>query len=327
MRCRAFVAAIIAVTTIPCAAPGQPADTVHRIGLLAPGSASGSTSRIAVFREGLRQLGYIEGQNVAVEYRYADGQADRYVTNATELVRLNVSVIVVAGTTPAIAARNATTSIPIVMMGVSDPVRAGLVSSLSRPGGNITGSVTSLEDGFAGKWVQLLKEGLPHASRIGVIHNPSNPSNVGYWRDIQAAAATYNVRLASHEVRAAHELESAFIAIAADRPAALIVVTDPMLFGQRARILELIARIRVPVMFGFSDFVKLGGLISYGPNLDEDWRRAATFVGKILKGAKPADLPVEQPTKFELVINLKTAKALGLTIPPSLLLRADQVIE
>jgi putative tryptophan/tyrosine transport system substrate-binding protein len=289
MERRAFVTGLGAVLAARFVAEAQQGLKVYRIGLLIPGSAVTSADKVNAFREGLDPLGYIDSGNIMLEYRYAEGQVDRYVKNASELVRLNADILVVAGTTLAIAAKKATTSTPIVMIGVSDPVRARLVTSLGRPGGNITGSVTSLEDGFAGKWVQLLKEGLPNASRIGVVYNPSNPSNVDFWRDMQAAAVTHRLRLTSHEVRGASDLDPTFTTIARERPAALIVVTDPILFGERVRILELIARIR--------------------------------------KGAKPGNLPIEQPTKFELVINLKTAKALGLTIPPSLLLRADQVIE
>jgi putative ABC transport system substrate-binding protein len=255
---RAFLVRATAFLTASRVAEAQQSQTRYRIGLLAPGSASASANRVSVFREGLRQLGYVEGENIAVEYRYADGQADRYAKNAGELVKLNVDILVVAGTTPAIAAKNATKNIPIVIMGVSDPVGAGLIASLGRPGGNITGSATSLEDGFAGKWVQLLKEALPTASRVGVIHNPSNPSNVGYWRDIQTAASTRGMRVTSYEVRRAQDLDPTFTAIAGNRPVALIVVTDPMLFGQRIRILELIARTRVPAIFGFRRLRQVG---------------------------------------------------------------------
>src|SRR5262245_18894185 len=306
-------------------AEAQPLAKTAKIGFVNIQSASLVAVNITALREGLRQLGYIEGQNIAIEYRFADGRLDRLPDLTADLLRAQVEVLIVGGTTPAQAVKKSTSTVPIIFVGASDPIEAGLVVSFARPGGNATGLSTAHEDGFAGKWVELLREVVPTAVRAGVIHNPSNPSNVRYWRDIQAAAHGLGVR--SLEVRRVVSLDRVLITLAQEHNDGLIVATDPLLFAHRTRIVEAANQQKLAVVYGFREFGERGGLLSYGASLPEMYRRAATYVDKILWGAKPADLPVEQPTKFELVISMKTAKALGLTIPQSLLLRADQIIE
>ena len=278
------------------------------------------------FRQRLRELGYVDGQNIAFEVRSAEGRAERLPDLAADLVRLKVDVIVAGGTPAPLAAKRATTAIPIVMASAGDPVGSGLVASLARPGGNVTG-LSLLVPELGGKRLQLLKEVVPGVSRVAVLWNAANPYPVLVWRQTEAAARALGVHLQSLDVRGPDDLEGAFAAATRGRAGALITVEDPLTFGQRKRIVDFAARARLPAMYGFREFVDAGGLMSYAASLADLSRRAATYVDKILKGAKPADLPVEQPTKFELVINLKTAKALGLTIPPSVLIRADQVIQ
>jgi len=325
---RAFIAGAIAFSAVPLAADAQPAAKVYRIGLLAGYSpTSPEASHVwDGFFQGLRELGYVEGQNILIEGRFYGDRTERLPALAAELVRIKVDVIV-AGSTPAPEeAQRATSTIPIVMANHSDPVGSGLVVSLARPGRNVTGlSVLSPE--LVGKRLQLLKEAVPGISRVAVLSNPTIPFHVLELREAEVAARSLKVQLQVLEARAPSEFAGAFSAMTKDRVGGLIALGGPMFFVQRTRIVELAAQSRLPAMYGAKEFAEAGGLMAYGPNLRESFRRAATYVAMILKGAKPADLPIEQPTKFELVINVKTAKALGLTIPPSLLLRADEVIQ
>jgi putative ABC transport system substrate-binding protein len=278
------------------------------------------------FRQGLRELGYVEGQNLTVESRWADGRTERLPGLAAELVRLKADLIVAAGTPAALAVKQATTTIPIVMVGVGDPVTLGLVASLARPGGNITG-LTTVNIELAGKRVGLLKEMMPKVSRVAILWDQANPAAEFNVKETEAAAASVGLTLQVFAVRGPDEFSSSFSAMIKEHVGALIVGPSPMFFGQRRRLAGLAVEHRLPTVFTLGEYTQAGGLMAYGPHLPDVYRRAASFVDKILKGAKPADLPVEQPTKFELVINQKTAKTLGLTIPPSVLARADEVIQ
>jgi putative ABC transport system substrate-binding protein len=298
---------------------------VARIGFLGAASEAGLASGAEALRAGLRDLGYVEGKNIVIESRWAEGKYERLPGLATELVQLKVDVIV-AATTPAVrAVQKVTTTIPIVMVSVGDPVGARFVASLSRPGGNITG-LSSLRVATSSKYLELLRVAIPKLSHVAVLVNPSNPTHPNYWKNIQAAAKTIEVNLSPIQAGTASQIEAAFGPIQRERAGALIVLPDPVFLTQAPRITQLAMKNRLPTMFSTRETAEAGGLMSYGQN-PEHVRRAATYVDKILKGAKPADLPVEQPTKFELVINRKTAKAIGLTIPQELLLRADRVIE
>jgi putative ABC transport system substrate-binding protein len=323
---RALLLALAAVMTLPSVGKTQQARKVSRIGMLLSGSPSDADPMVAAFRQGLRALGYVEGQNIAIEPRWAD-VSQRLPALATELVQSKVDLIVTQGTPAAQAAKRATSTIPIVMATSGDPVAIGLVATLARPGGNITGqSILSPELG--GKRLELLKEIVPGLSRIAVLSNPTNPSHAIELKAIEVAAKTLGVALQLLEARGPEDFESVFQAAASGRAGALFLLADPLTTtAHRARLATLAARSRLPSMYGLSGYAEAGGLINYGPNLHELFRHAATYIDKILKGARPAELPVEQPTRFELAINLKTAKVLGLTIPQSILLRADQVIQ
>jgi len=311
----------------PLAAGAQQPAKVPRIGYLSPLSPPADSIRIEAFRQGLRDLGYVEGQNIAIEYRYAEGRFDRLPDLAAELVRLKVEVIVAASTPGILAAKNATSTIPIVMTLSADPVPTGLVSSLARPGGNITG-LSLLSGELNQKRLELLKEVVPNLSRVAALWNPANPASRFQLKETEAAARVLGVQLQPLEVRGPDpDFEGAFQAATRGRAGALITPDDLLIFIHRTRIVDFAAKKRLPAMHGFRELADAGGLMSYTANRPHLFRGAAMYVDKILKGAKPADLPVEQPTKFELVINLKTAKALGLTIPPSLLGRADEVIQ
>jgi putative ABC transport system substrate-binding protein len=282
---------------------------------------------VDAFREGLRELGWIEGKNIVIEYRFAEGQYDRLPALAAELVRLRVDLIAAGPTPPAMAAKNATRTIPIVMLGAAEPVELGLIESLARPGGNITGLSWSVDLEIIAKGLELLKETVPRVHLVAVLWNPANPAHAIAMRNVKAAAGSLKVPLQLLEAREPNQFDGVFATMAKSRVDALLVVADGTFARHRARLAELAAKHRVPSLHGLREHVEAGDLMSYGPDLIVTRRRAASFVDRILKGAKPADLPVEQPTKFELVINRKTARALGLTIPPSLLLRADQVID
>jgi putative ABC transport system substrate-binding protein len=304
-------------------ANGQQPVKVPRIGYLSP--RPGPSPLDEAFRQGLRELGYAESQNIAIEYRWANWGSDRLAAFAAELVRLKVEVIVSTGGNPAaLAAKDATRMIPIAFI-TADPVGLGLVPSLSRPGGNLTG-INIMTAELNPKRLDLLKEAVPGVSRVGVLANPGSHAYRTARRDLEEAARSLSVGLHFREVRGPNELDNAFSAMARERVGALLVVNDAMLFSQRGRIVDLAAKARLPGIYEWREFAEAGGLMSYGANISDMYRRLAAYVDKILKGAKPGDLPIEQPTKFELVINLKTAKALALTIPQSVLIRADEVI-
>jgi putative ABC transport system substrate-binding protein len=326
----ALLVLTIGVFSAPLVAEAQRARKIPWIGFLgnnAPTHSPGVARIWGGIWQGLREHGWLEGHNIVVESRFSEGRFERFPGFAAELVRLKVDLIV-ASTPPAIrAAKEATTTIPIVMVGLADPVGLGFVASLARPGGNITGVAFSPGEGLVAKRLQLLKEAIPGISKVAALVNPANPSHPPLLRELRVAADALKLKLQILEARTPEELESAFEAAARERANALHEVGDPMFFRHRTRILELAARSRLPTSHGSREPVEEGGLISYGVDQVDHHRRAAYYVDKILKGAKPADLPVEQPTKFELVINLKTAKALGLTIPQSVLIRADQVIQ
>ncbi len=307
------------------AARAQPSAKPPRIGILTL-SVAASMPAFEGFRQGLRDLGYVEGQNIVLELRFAQGKPERLAAMAIELAQMKVDLIVIESAQAARAARDASKAIPIVMAVVGDPVGAGLVASLARPGGNITG-LSTLSPELSGKRLELLKEVAPQAKRVAVIWNDSNPAAAGNLAETRTAARSMGIDIQSVEVRKASDLDLALEAVAAARPGALLTLTNGMFLANRTRIVEFTARRRLPAIFPDREFAEAGGLMAYGPSLTANFRRAAAYVDKILKGAKSADLPVEQPTKFELVVNLKTAKALGITIPQSLLLRADEVIQ
>ena len=309
----------------PLAADAQQAGKVARIGYVGVSSASAVPHADEAFRHGLRDLGSVEGQNIAIEYRWAEGQLDRLPDLAAELVRLKVDVIVASSTPTALAAKNATRTIPIVFVTAGDPVGSGLVAGIARPGGNITG-LSLLAPEIVAKQLQLLKEAVPQASRVAVLSNPANPYTALMVKETEAAARSLGMWVQLLGVRGADAFDSAFSAVTKGRASALFVLFDPFLFAHRTRIAEFANKNRLPAMYPHREYAETGGLMAYGADIRDNFRRAATYVHKILTGTKPADLPVEQPTKFELVINLKTAKALGLTIPQSVLIRADEVI-
>ena len=318
---------VLGILLGPLAAEAEQARKVYRIGYIAGTAAPAAAHLVEAFRQGLRDLGYVEGENVVIEYRWAEGRYERLPALAAELVRLKVDVIFAVITVAALAAKSATRTIPIVTAAASDPVEQGLVASLARPGGNVTGLTSTVGPEIAGKRLELLKEAVPMVSRVAVLWNPDSPPAAPHLRETEIAARSLRMQLQILEARSPQELESAFAAMTSAHAGALVVLPDAMFFAHRTRIAELAAKHRLPVMHGLREHVEAGDLIAYSVSLRDLWRRAAVFVDKILKGANPADLPVEQPTKFELVINMKTAKALGLTIPPSVLGRADQVIE
>jgi putative tryptophan/tyrosine transport system substrate-binding protein len=311
---------------VPILAEAQAAGKFYRVGWLVSGSPISHRLSLAAFKEGLQKLGYTEGRNIRIEYRWAEGDLSRLPQFASELVRLQVDVILAGGTAGASAARDATREIPIVMAGAGDPVEAGLVTSLARPGGNLTGFAAAAPES-ASKRLELLKEAVPKIHRVAVIWNPTSPTAQREWNVTQEAAKVLGLVLVSREARNEQELKDVLTAVVTTQADSMMILNDPFVFTYRKIIADSAIGSRLPSVYGFSEFVDAGGFMSYGAVISDTYRRAAAYVDKILKGAKPRDLPVEHPTKFELVINLKTAKALGLTIPPSLLLRADQVIE
>jgi putative tryptophan/tyrosine transport system substrate-binding protein len=307
-------------------AEAQQPKKVPRIGFLGAASATSQASRLDAFRQGLRDLGYVEGKSIIIEYRDAEGKFERLPKLAAELVGLKVDIIVTQGSPAVEAAKKTTSTIPIVMATGGDAVGSGLVASLARPGGNITGLSTLATD-LAAKRLELLKEVVPKASLVAILLNPANATNPLQLKEIKAAAPALGVILLSVEVKGADDLETAFTAIRKNRAGGIIVLSDPMLGTHRRRIAEFTVKSRLPAIYPGPEFVDAGGLMSYGNNFDDLFRRAATYVDKILKGAKPADLPVEQPMKFEFIVNLKTAKQIGITISQSVLYRADKVIK
>ena len=329
MRCRLvglIVTLALAILLAPVVADAQPSARVPRIGYLGNSSPSLEPDLVEAFQQGLRNLGYVEGQTIVIEYRWAEGGYDRFPDLVADLIRLKVEVIVTAGTPGTLAAKQATKTIPIVMAVAGDAVGAGLVASLARPGGNVTGLTTMVQD-LEEKRLELLKGVVPGLSRVGALWNSVNPLSPIIFKQTQIAAQALGLTVQTLDVRGVEEFEDAFAIIARERPDALIMLADRFLLTHRKRIVEFIAKHRLPTMYPYREFVIEGGLMSYSPSYTDSFRRAATFVDKILKGTKPADLPVEQPMKFELVINLKTAKALGITIPPIILFQADEVIQ
>ena len=304
----------------------QQARPVYRIGFMGNSTAALEANLVKPFRDGLRELGYEEGRNIAIEYRWAEGDYSRFPTLVTELLAQKVDVIVTAGTPAALAVKAATTSVPLVVVAVGDPIGTGIVASLGRPGGNITG-LSSIAPELEGKRLALLREIIPTLSHVAILWNPLNPFHVSSLRQARAAAELLQIKLQSVEVRATEELGAAIAEMKKERPEALLILADRVFLHDRKQLMDFATENRLAGVYAYRELVIEGGLMSFGPNYADMHRRAATFVDKILKGAKPADLPVEQPTKFELIINLKTAKALGLTVPPMLLATADEVIE
>jgi putative ABC transport system substrate-binding protein len=319
---------ILSLLAAPLVTVAQPAGKVHRIGWLSPGLPRlDHDPPVDAFRQGLRALGYVEGQNLIITYRWAEGKIERLPDLAAELVQLQVEVIVAVGSAATRAAQHATRTIPTVMTGTPDPVGQGFVASLARPGGNITG-LSNLTEELPSKRLEILKETVPHSTRIAVLVYPANPTAPALLHNLTVAAKELQLHLHVVELRSAEELDTAFTAITHEGADALIVVSDPVLMdGLRGQVADRATRSRLPAMYDWKMYVEVGGLMAYGPSLPETHWRAATYVDKILKGANPADLPIERPTKFDLLINLKTAQALGITIPPHLLVLADEVIK
>ena len=329
MRRREFIALVGGAAAWPLPTFAQQSAGTAHIGYLSPGSVndpSGRRNRDAL-RQGLNDLGHIEGQNIKIEYRFAERNFDRLPELAAELVRLNVMVIVAGPTPAAVAAWHATRTIPIVMINVGDPVGLGLVASLPRPGGNVTGLSFTVGTETFGKGLELFKEAVPGLHLVAVLVNPANPAHALVLRDLQVVARALSLELRPVEARSVRDFGGAFSIMEAQRVKGVYVVPDVLFFSQAARLTELAAKYRLASLHQFREEVEAGGLMSYGHSNTVPWRRAATFVDQLLKGASPADLPVQQPTEFEFFINLKTAKALGLTIPPALLARADEIFE
>jgi putative ABC transport system substrate-binding protein len=316
-----FVVVLLAVAVI---AEAQQAKKVPRIGYLGTGSRSSAV--VEAFQQELRDLGYIEGQNITIEYRSTEGMAERLPNLAAELVQLKVDIIVVGGSPATQAAKNATKTIPIVMTSATDPVGIGLVASLAHPGGNVTG-LSNVGSDLGGKQLELLKEAFPKVSRVAVLWDSAAPGNVLWLGEMKVAAEALRITLQPVNVHGPDDFERAFAAIKKEHASALSALRNAVTNNYQSRIVDFAAKSRLPAMYPDSEFVEVGGLMSYGPNFADLFRRAAMYVDKILKGAKPADLPVEQPKKFEFVINLKAAKQIGLTIPPNVLVRADKVIK
>ena len=308
-----------------CAVDAQQPTKIPRIGFLGAPSRSAISERIEAFRQGLRELGYVEDKNIGIEWRYAEGKLDRLPALAAELVHLKTDVIVTAGPQATRRAKEATVTIPIVMGFDNDPVGSGFVASLARPGGNITGLSTLVPE-ISGKQLELLKEIVPKLSRVAVVGDSNEPGNAQALKEVELAAGAFKVQLQYLDIQSPDDIESAFSVLKKERVGAFIVLRNPVASTHRKRIVDLAAKSHLPAMYVTPEWVEAGGFISYAPDNQDNWRRAAAYVDKILKGAKPADLPVEQPKKFELVINLKTAKQIGLTIPPNVLARADRVI-
>ena len=307
-------------------AEAQQPKKVPLIGFLGATSPSTISDRVEAFRQGLRELGYVEGKNIVVEYRWAEGKIERLPDLATELVRLKVDVIVSGGNSATQAAKKATNTIPIVMTQVSDPVASGFVASLARPGGNITG-LSTLAPEISGKRLELLKEIVPRLSRVTVLGTSNEPGTAQALRETEVAAGAFKVKLQYLDILGPKDIETAFRTAAKGRADAVVALSSPFLLAHRTQVADLAVKSRLPATYYSAEFVEAGGLMSYGVSFPDLYRRAATYVDKILKGAKPADLPVEQPTKFEFIINLKAAKQIGLTISPNVLARADRVIK
>jgi putative ABC transport system substrate-binding protein len=326
-RRRFLLTSLAGALAAPLAAGAQAAGKVWRIGFILSGTASETEHLAKALNEGLRELGYVEGRNVVFERRFAEDRQERLPTLAAELVRLKVDVLVTGSNVVVAAVMQATATTPVVMAVSRDPVGAKLIASLARPGGNVTGLANDTAPEIIGKNLELLKEAVPRVSRVAFLWNPLPPGAGTTKNVVESGARNLGVTFQSVEVRGRNEFEGAFAAMVRERANGVVVAQDPLTFGSRSQIVLMAARSRLPAVYGVREFAEAGGLMSYGPNIADQFRLAAFYVDRILKGAKPSDLPVAQATKFELVINLKTAKALGLTIPPALLLRADQVIE
>jgi len=323
----ALLIGLLATGAAPLAAETARAGKVYRIGYLSAPTRKSVERALGAFLRALRELGWLDGQNLVIEYRWAEGKVERLPELAAEMVRSKVDMIVAPAGPAALAAKNATTSIPIVMIFPTDPVETGLVASLSRPGGNVTGTTFMPGPEIYGKQLQILRETVPHASRVSILFNPKEIGSTIQVKEVEAAARALGVRLQVVEARGPDEFDGAFAAMARERAEALLVARDSTFLVHSARLAELAVKARLPTMYSFRESVEAGGLMAYAVNMTDFIGRAAVYVDKILKGAKPADLPVEQPTKFELMINLKTAKSLGLKIPQAVLTRADAVIQ
>jgi len=321
--CIALSAVLLALSA-PVAA--QERGKIPRLGFLGPSSASSSPTRIEAFQQGLRDLGYVEGKNIVIEYRWAEGRTERLPDLAAELVSLKPDVLFTSSPQGALAAKKATTTIPIVFVGVGDPVGIGVVASLARPGGNVTG-LTNFQVELSGKRLELLRESFPKIASVAVFWNPLNPGNALALKETEAVAQFFGIKLLVREVRSPNDFDGAFQAATSGRAQALLPLPDPIMNTQLRRILDFAAKNRLPAMYSTPEFVEAGGLMSYAADLLAMFRRGATYVDKILKGSKPADLPVERPMKFEFAINLKTAKQIGVTIPQWTLMKADRVIK
>ena len=319
----AGLALILAVLLIALPVGAQQRANVPVVGWLVFSAGEGG---LQGFRQGLQEHGYVEGQNIAIEVRTPEESVDRLVEQIQDLARLNIKVLITGGVPATLAAKRAALPIPVVFV-MADPVGSGVVASLAHPGGTMTGQSAAIEEQFAGKWLQLLKEAAPQLSRIAYLWNPANRSSASSWKTMQGLAPILGLTLQSVEMRDRKDIDAAFAAIIRERAEGVIVDSDYVTAGNKTRIVEFTAANRLPAMYTWKMYVDAGGLMSYGPSFYELWRHAATYVDKILRGAKPADLPVEQPTRYELVVNLKTAKELGVTIPPSILARVDEVIE
>jgi putative tryptophan/tyrosine transport system substrate-binding protein len=323
---RLLLSGLCAVLLVLCvSAEAQQPKNVPRIGYLSPFTPSASAALLEAFRQGLRELGYVEGRNISIDYRWAEGTPDRFPALAAELISLRVDVIVTQSNQAVAALQQATRTIPIVVVAMGDPVGSGFVASLARPGGNITG-FSNLAEELAGKWLELLKEAAPKLSRVAVLAVSQTTAHRTFWAEIQGVAQTLKVTPQRVEIAGPDEIEHALTSLVGGRPQGLIVLPHAVTFDRRTQIVALAAKHHLPGMYSASLYVEAGGLMSYGTSLTDLSRRTATYVDKILKGTKPADLPVEQPVKFELVINLKAAEQIGLTIPPNVLARADKVI-
>ena len=327
MRCRIrlLVTLALGLLVAPLTAEAQPASRLPRIGYLGNSTAALEANLVGPFRDGLRDLGYVEGENILLEYRWAEGKYERFPELISDLIRLHVAIIVTAGTPASLAVKQATTSIPLVMMAVGDPVGTGLIASLARPGGNVTG-ISAMAADLEGKRLELLREVVPTLSHVAVLWNPASPFQVVAKQEVQAAAQALRLNVLSLGVHAPEQFDEAFATIRREQPEALNVLADRLFLHHRGRLMDFALTQGLPGVHAYRELVEAGGLMSYGPSYAEMHRRAAYYVDKILKGAKPADLPVEQPTKFDLAINLRTAQALGLSIPQSVLVQATEVI-
>jgi putative ABC transport system substrate-binding protein len=326
LKWRGFITLLGGAAVWPLAARAQQQRRIPRVGFLGNSTAALEENLVQPFRDGLRELGYLEGHNILIEYRWAEGNYEQFPYLIAELIALKVDLFVTAGTPAAVAVKKAATAIPLVMVAVGDPVGTGLVASFARPGGNSTG-LTSLAPELEGKRLELLREVLPKVSHIAVLWNPANAYMITTQKEVQAAAAVLGIKVLSLAVQTMQEIDAALATIRTEQPDALNVLADRLFLHERARIMDFAAHHQLPGVHAYRELVLAGGLMSYGPSYAHMHRQAASYVDKILKGAKPADLPVQAPTKFELVINLKTAKALNIELPPTLLVRADEVIE